>query len=71
MVASAGRSKNCFLVCIALFTASSGFALYGIAVVVPAVGQTLGGRLSDNLSWHWCFLINVRRRSGDRLLRDG
>jgi MFS transporter, DHA2 family, multidrug resistance protein len=97
--------KNFFLVCIALFTASSllcgfawnlqsllvfrviqglagggmtpvaqsilaaafppakrsqGFALYGIAVVVaPAVGPTLGGWLSDNLSWHWCFLINV------------
>jgi DHA2 family multidrug resistance protein len=97
--------KNFFLVCIALFTASSllcgfawnlqslllfrvmqglagggmtpvaqsilaaafppekrsqGFALYGIAVVVaPAIGPTLGGWLSDNLSWHWCFLINV------------
>ena len=37
-----------------------GFALYGIAVVVaPAVGPTIGGWLSDNFSWHWCFLINV------------
>src|SRR6201991_1819934 len=37
-----------------------GFALYGIAVVGgPVVGPTLGGWLSDNLSWHWCFLINV------------
>ncbi len=37
-----------------------GFALYGIAVVVaPVVGPTLGGWLSDNWSWHWCFLINV------------
>jgi DHA2 family multidrug resistance protein len=35
------------------------FALFGIAVVVaPIVGPTLGGWLSDNLSWHWCFLIN-------------
>lgn len=35
------------------------FALYGIAVVVaPVVGPTLGGWLSDNVSWHWCFLIN-------------
>jgi DHA2 family multidrug resistance protein len=35
------------------------FALFGIAVVVaPVVGPTLGGWLSDNLSWHWCFLIN-------------
>jgi MFS transporter, DHA2 family, multidrug resistance protein len=104
-IAKAFGRKNFFLVCIALFTASSlmcgfawnlqsllvfriiqglagggmtpvaqsilaaafppakrsqGFALYGIAVVVaPAVGPTLGGWLSDNLSWHWCFLINV------------
>jgi DHA2 family multidrug resistance protein len=27
-------------------------------VVAPVVGPTLGGWLSDNLSWHWCFLIN-------------
>ena len=37
-----------------------GFALFGVAVVVaPVVGPTLGGWLSDNLSWHWCFLINA------------
>src|SRR3974390_1934122 len=36
-----------------------GFALFGIAVVVaPVVGPILGGWLSDNYSWHWCFLIN-------------
>jgi MFS transporter, DHA2 family, multidrug resistance protein len=36
-----------------------GFALFGMAVVVaPVVGPTLGGWLSDNISWHWCFLIN-------------
>jgi MFS transporter, DHA2 family, multidrug resistance protein len=36
-----------------------GFALFGIAVVVaPVVGPTLGGWLADNVSWHWCFLIN-------------
>jgi MFS transporter, DHA2 family, multidrug resistance protein len=36
-----------------------GFALFGIAVVVaPVVGPTLGGWLSDNLSWRWAFLIN-------------
>ncbi len=36
------------------------FALYGVAVVVaPVVGPTLGGWLSDNVSWHWCFLINA------------
>jgi DHA2 family multidrug resistance protein len=26
--------------------------------VAPVVGPTLGGWLSDNVSWHWCFLIN-------------
>jgi DHA2 family multidrug resistance protein len=36
-----------------------GFALFGVAVVAaPVVGPTLGGWLSDNASWHWCFLIN-------------
>lgn len=35
------------------------FALYGVAIVVaPVIGPTLGGWLSDNVSWHWCFLIN-------------
>ncbi len=35
------------------------FAIFGIAVVVaPVIGPTLGGYLSDNFSWHWCFLIN-------------
>jgi DHA2 family multidrug resistance protein len=36
------------------------FALFGVAVVVaPVIGPTLGGWLSDNVSWHWCFLINA------------
>ena len=35
------------------------FAVFGVAVVVaPVVGPTLGGWLSDNMSWRWCFLIN-------------
>jgi MFS transporter, DHA2 family, multidrug resistance protein len=35
------------------------FALFGVAVVVaPVIGPTLGGWLSDNWSWQWCFLIN-------------
>jgi MFS transporter, DHA2 family, multidrug resistance protein len=35
------------------------FAFFGVAVVVaPVVGPILGGWLSDNYSWHWCFLIN-------------
>jgi MFS transporter, DHA2 family, multidrug resistance protein len=37
-----------------------GFALFGVAVVVaPVVGPILGGWIADNLSWRWCFMINV------------
>jgi DHA2 family multidrug resistance protein len=97
--------KNFFLICLALFTASSllcgyawnldslllfrilqglggggmvplsqsiladsfppekrgqGFALFGVAVVVaPVIGPTLGGWMADNLTWRWCFEINL------------
>ena len=29
------------------------------ATLAPTVGPTLGGWLTDQLSWHWLFLINV------------
>ena len=36
------------------------FAAYGLVVVVgPILGPTLGGYITDNISWHWIFLINV------------
>jgi MFS transporter, DHA2 family, multidrug resistance protein len=36
------------------------FALYGFAVVcAPAIGPTLGGWITDNFDWRWCFFINV------------
>jgi len=36
-----------------------GFAMFGVAVVVaPVIGPILGGWLTENWSWHWCFLIN-------------
>ena len=34
--------------------------IFGMGVVVaPIVGPTLGGWLSDNLSWRWIFFINI------------
>ena len=39
---------------------SLAFAGYGIVVIAgPTIGPVLGGWLTDNFSWHWCFLINI------------
>ena len=36
------------------------FAAYGVVVVCgPVLGPTLGGWITDNIGWHWIFLINV------------
>ncbi|MFT3784631.1 MAG: DHA2 family efflux MFS transporter permease subunit [Tepidisphaeraceae bacterium] len=36
------------------------FAMVGMATVLaPAIGPTLGGWLTDNFSWRWCFYVNV------------
>lgn len=36
------------------------FALYGFTIVTaPAIGPILGGFITDNLSWHWVFFINL------------
>lgn len=35
-------------------------ALIGlIATLAPTIGPSLGGYLTENLSWHWIFLINI------------
>ena len=36
------------------------FALYGLTVIAaPILGPSLGGVITDNVGWHWIFLINV------------
>jgi MFS transporter, DHA2 family, multidrug resistance protein len=39
---------------------SRAFSISAVAIVVaPVVGPTLGGWITDNLTWRWVFLINV------------
>jgi MFS transporter, DHA2 family, multidrug resistance protein len=39
---------------------SRAFSITAIAIVVaPILGPTLGGWITDNLTWRWVFLINV------------
>jgi DHA2 family multidrug resistance protein len=36
------------------------FAAYGVVIIVaPVLGPSLGGWITDNIGWHWIFLINV------------
>jgi DHA2 family multidrug resistance protein len=30
-----------------------------VATLAPSIGPTLGGWLTDHISWHWLFLVNV------------
>jgi DHA2 family multidrug resistance protein len=36
------------------------FSIYGLGVsLAPIMGPTLGGYITDTLSWHWIFFINL------------
>ena len=38
----------------------AGMTLFGLIVLTgPLLGPVLGGWLTENISWHWCFFINV------------
>jgi len=39
---------------------ASAMALWGVGVMVgPILGPTLGGWLTETLSWHWVFFVNL------------
>lgn len=35
-------------------------AIFGMGIILgPTFGPTLGGLITDNLSWHWIFFVNI------------
>ncbi len=36
------------------------FSIYGLGIsIAPVLGPTLGGYITDTLSWHWIFFLNL------------
>ncbi len=39
---------------------STANAIFGIGIIMgPTFGPTIGGWITDNISWHWCFFVNI------------
>jgi DHA2 family multidrug resistance protein len=39
---------------------STANAIFGMGIIMgPTFGPTLGGYITDNLSWHWIFFVNI------------
>ncbi len=39
---------------------STANAIFGMGIILgPTFGPTLGGLITDNLSWHWIFFVNI------------
>lgn len=37
-----------------------GMSIFGLIVILgPILGPVVGGWLAENVSWHWCFFLNV------------
>ena len=38
----------------------TGITIFGLGVILgPSFGPVLGGYITDNLSWHWIFFLNI------------